>query len=96
MPKPNVMVHEMSNSGREGLQRKTSKDFDPNDPLRMFLRGTETRQLLTVKEETELIAHIQVYLWLYHSSIEISVDQKTDAYHCIVISGFDEIRGGKE
>ncbi|XP_057488717.1 RNA polymerase sigma factor sigF, chloroplastic-like isoform X1 [Actinidia eriantha] len=59
VPKPNVMVHEISNSGREGLQRKTSKDFDPNDPLRMFLRGTETRQLLTVKEETELIAHIQ-------------------------------------
>ncbi|GFY97839.1 RNApolymerase sigma-subunit F [Actinidia rufa] len=59
VPKSNVMVHEISNSGREGLQRKTSKDFDPNDPLRMFLRGTETRQLLTVKEETELIAHIQ-------------------------------------
>ncbi|XP_052172540.1 RNA polymerase sigma factor sigF, chloroplastic [Diospyros lotus] len=57
--KPRVTVEETSNSRKANLQRKKSVSFDPNDPLRLFLRGSETRQLLTAKEESELIAQIQ-------------------------------------
>ncbi|CAL5334736.1 unnamed protein product [Camellia sinensis] len=53
--KLNVVVHER----RAELQRKTSEAFDPNDPLRLFLRSAETKQLLTVEEESDLIAQIQ-------------------------------------
>ncbi|KAA8516564.1 hypothetical protein F0562_016930 [Nyssa sinensis] len=59
VPKPEVMVHETSNFGRVALERRTNETFDPNDPLRLFLGGPETRQLLTVKEESELIFQIQ-------------------------------------
>ncbi|KAL7265062.1 hypothetical protein ACSBR1_002921 [Camellia fascicularis] len=53
--KLNVVVHER----RAELQRKTIEAFDPNDPLRLFLRSAETKQLLTVEEESDLIAQIQ-------------------------------------
>uniref|UniRef100_A0A5B6YWT1 RNA polymerase sigma factor n=1 Tax=Davidia involucrata TaxID=16924 RepID=A0A5B6YWT1_DAVIN len=59
VPKPIVMVHETSKSRRADLKRKISEAFDPNDPLRLFLWGPETKQLLTVKEESELIVQIQ-------------------------------------
>lgn len=53
--KLNVVVHER----RAESQRKTIEAFDPNDPLRLFLRSAETKQLLTVEEESDLIAQIQ-------------------------------------
>ncbi|XP_059646852.1 RNA polymerase sigma factor sigF, chloroplastic [Cornus florida] len=59
VPKPKVRVHETSNSGKADLKRKMSEAFDPNDPLRLFLWGPETKQLLTAKEESELIVQIQ-------------------------------------
>ncbi|WOL10694.1 RNA polymerase sigma factor sigF, chloroplastic [Canna indica] len=39
--------------------KKIDRGHDPNDPLRLFLLGPETKQLLTVKEEKELFAHTQ-------------------------------------
>ncbi|XXG40584.1 hypothetical protein AAC387_Pa01g1265 [Persea americana] len=37
----------------------SSKNFDPSDPLRLFLWGPETKQLLTAKEEFDLSVKIQ-------------------------------------
>ncbi|GAV75806.1 Sigma70_r3 domain-containing protein/Sigma70_r2 domain-containing protein/Sigma70_r4 domain-containing protein [Cephalotus follicularis] len=64
IPKPNVIVHEMSISRRADVKRKLKEGFDPNDPLRLFLWGPETTQLLSFKEESELIVQIQNLLKL--------------------------------
>ncbi|XP_031279075.1 RNA polymerase sigma factor sigF, chloroplastic-like isoform X1 [Pistacia vera] len=57
--KPQVMVPETYRSKKSDVQKKLSEGFNPNDPLRLFLWGPETRQLLTVKEESECVAQIQ-------------------------------------
>lgn len=57
---PKVTVHESHGSRRAEVQRKINEGYDPNDPLRLFLWGPETRKLLTAKEESELIVQIQV------------------------------------
>jgi len=44
------------------LEKKLNEGFDQNDPLRMFLSGPESRQLLTREEESELITQLQVSL----------------------------------
>ncbi|XP_051130272.1 RNA polymerase sigma factor sigF, chloroplastic [Andrographis paniculata] len=59
VPKHNVEVQETHHSRKVEQLRKSSEEFDPNDPLRLFLSGPETTQLLTAKEESELIAKIQ-------------------------------------
>jgi hypothetical protein len=61
VPKPRIPVHEINNSRNVDVKRKISEGFDPNDPLRLFLWGPETKQLLTAEEESELIARVQVY-----------------------------------
>lgn len=55
-PKP-VMVDKTDGSERVE-SRRSSEGFTPNDPLRLFL-GPETKQLLTVQEENELIREVQ-------------------------------------
>lgn len=62
VPKREVVVQESSSSKRANLQKNKSKVFDPDDPLRLFLSIPETTQILTLKEESELIVHIQVCL----------------------------------
>ncbi|KAH9735072.1 RNA polymerase sigma factor sigF [Citrus sinensis] len=57
--KPQVTNHETYNSRKASVKKKLSEGFDPNDPLRLFLWGPETRKLLTADEEFELIAQIQ-------------------------------------
>ncbi|GMH09818.1 hypothetical protein Nepgr_011659 [Nepenthes gracilis] len=52
-------THESSRSAKVDTRRKLSEDFDLKDPLRFFLWGPETTQLLTVEEECELISKIQ-------------------------------------
>ncbi|XP_062167759.1 RNA polymerase sigma factor sigF, chloroplastic isoform X3 [Alnus glutinosa] len=59
VPKPRIPVHEINNSRNVDVKRKISEGFDPNDPLRLFLWGPETKQLLTAEEESELIARVQ-------------------------------------
>ncbi|XP_028556214.1 RNA polymerase sigma factor sigF, chloroplastic isoform X2 [Dendrobium catenatum] len=39
--------------------KRIDKIFDNNDPLRLFLWGSETKKLLTIAEEKELFAQIQ-------------------------------------
>ncbi|XP_038979558.1 RNA polymerase sigma factor sigF, chloroplastic isoform X2 [Phoenix dactylifera] len=50
---------EVSKSMTTGMNKKIDKGLDPNDPLRLFLWGPETKQLLTVKEEKDLFVQIQ-------------------------------------
>ncbi|XP_016467962.2 RNA polymerase sigma factor sigF, chloroplastic isoform X1 [Nicotiana tabacum] len=58
-PTSKHQVQETNRSERPDVRRRVNESIDLNDPLRMFLWGPETRQLLTVKEESELIVKIQ-------------------------------------
>lgn len=44
------------------VEKKINEGFDQNDPLRLFLWGPETKQLLTLEEESQLIVQLQVSL----------------------------------
>eukprot|EP00257_Ricinus_communis_P016624 XP_015574854.2 RNA polymerase sigma factor sigF, chloroplastic [Ricinus communis] len=57
--KTKEIFHEPYSSRRAGVQKKINEGFDPKDPLRLFLWGPETKQLLTAKEESELIGQVQ-------------------------------------
>lgn len=62
VPKSKVQYHEY-HSPRGGDIRKGPKEgFDRNDPLRLFLASSETKQLLTLEEESELIVQVQVHI----------------------------------
>lgn len=64
MPKnPKAVIHKVSGRRRTKDRDKemNNKDFDPNDPLRLFLWGPETRQLLTAEEEYDLSVQIQAF-----------------------------------
>lgn len=63
-PKPTHQVQETNHSVRPDVRRRGNGSIDLNDPLRMFLWGPETKQLLTVKEESELIVKIQICMKL--------------------------------
>ncbi|KAK8708852.1 hypothetical protein V6N13_059888 [Hibiscus sabdariffa] len=55
-------VSETYSSRKTNVRKKSSGSFNPNDPLRLFLKGPETTQLLIAKEESELIIQVQVEL----------------------------------
>lgn len=58
--KSNVIVRESNASTKPEPEKKTSyKDANLHDPLRMFLARPVTRELLSSKEELELIANIK-------------------------------------
>lgn len=57
---PKVALCETYSSRRKDVRRKLSAGSDPNDPLRLFLWGPETKQLLTAEEESVLIVQVQV------------------------------------
>lgn len=59
-PRPTIELQETSNNAKPGSREKLDQRFDPNDPLRLFLRGSGTTQLLTAPEESDLIQKIQV------------------------------------
>lgn len=58
----NNVACEVSKPTSMDINKKTDKGLDQNDPLRLFLWGPETKQLLTVKEEKDLFVQIQVCL----------------------------------
>lgn len=58
--KQTIILREDTNSKKVDLQTSKSKTFDRNDPLGLFFLVPETKQLLTPKEESKLIVHIQV------------------------------------
>ncbi|XP_012485938.1 RNA polymerase sigma factor sigF, chloroplastic isoform X2 [Gossypium raimondii] len=53
------MISDTYSLRKTNVRKKVSGSYDPNDPLRLFLRGPETTQLLTAKEESELIVEVQ-------------------------------------
>lgn len=55
------VIHEMGITEKRTEPRRTSEGYDPNDPLQLFLWGPETKQLLTIQEENELIKEIQEF-----------------------------------
>uniref|UniRef100_A0A803PAK5 RNA polymerase sigma factor n=1 Tax=Cannabis sativa TaxID=3483 RepID=A0A803PAK5_CANSA len=57
VPKSKILSGE-NHSFRSADVRKNSS-FDSDDPLRLFLASSETKQLLTFEEEFELIARVQ-------------------------------------
>lgn len=60
-PKPNGLDNESSYIPQKvNAKKKMRQGFDNDDALQLFLWGPETKQLLTAKEEAELITHIQV------------------------------------
>lgn len=75
-PKPRVN-HELGSSGKKAESRRLSEGYDLNDPLRLFLWGPETKQLLTIQEEKELIKQIQVL----HTDGAVKCKQ---SYLCII------------
>ncbi|CAN6843854.1 unnamed protein product [Brassica oleracea] len=59
-PKPNGLDNESSYIPQKvNAKKKMRQGFDNDDALQLFLWGPETKQLLTAKEEAELITHIQ-------------------------------------
>ncbi|XP_009141622.2 RNA polymerase sigma factor sigF, chloroplastic [Brassica rapa] len=59
-PKPNGLDNESSYlPQKSNAKKKMRQGFDNDDALQLFLWGPETKQLLTAKEEAELITHIQ-------------------------------------
>ncbi|XP_015088004.1 RNA polymerase sigma factor sigF, chloroplastic isoform X1 [Solanum pennellii] len=73
-PKPIQEVQETNNrSGRPDVRRKVNESIDLNDPLRMFLWGPETKQLLTAKEESELIVKIQISMKLQEVKHQLQI-----------------------
>lgn len=57
---PESVTTEMSNTVIADLiKKKVEKGLNTDDPLRLFLWGPETKQLLTIKEEKDLFVHIQ-------------------------------------
>ncbi|KAK7337084.1 hypothetical protein VNO77_17643 [Canavalia gladiata] len=45
--------------GRLHIEKKSKEWFDPNDPVRLFLSGPGSKQLLTLEEESRLVAQLQ-------------------------------------
>ncbi|KAL2323219.1 hypothetical protein Fmac_027598 [Flemingia macrophylla] len=45
-------------------EKKMNEEYDQDDPLRLFLWGPETKQLLTLEQESQLISQIQDLLRL--------------------------------
>lgn len=60
MPKSKVLFHETYTSRGADVRKRLNEGFDPNDPLRLFLGGPETKQLLTFEEESQLVIQVQV------------------------------------
>ncbi|KAL0375062.1 UNVERIFIED_CONTAM: RNA polymerase sigma factor sigF, chloroplastic [Sesamum radiatum] len=73
VPKPKIEVQETNHRRKPESHRKIDEGFDPNDPLRLFLRGPETTQLLTAKEESELIVKIQDLMKLQEMKSRLKV-----------------------
>lgn len=59
VPKHVTTIQETYSPKGKDTRRKGSENYDPNDPLRLFLWGPETKKLLTAQEESELIDQIQ-------------------------------------
>ncbi|KAF3441864.1 hypothetical protein FNV43_RR15779 [Rhamnella rubrinervis] len=71
VPKSKVLYHEKHSSRGADVRKMLNEGFDRNDPLRLFLAGAETKQLLTIEEESELIVQVQDFLKLEQVKIRL-------------------------
>lgn len=69
-PKSNDVDDEGYVPQKVNAKKKLRQGFDSDDALQLFLWGPETKQLLTAKEEAELISHIQVHASLTPVSLD--------------------------
>jgi len=69
-PKSNDVDDEGYVPQKTSAKKKYKQGADNDDALQLFLWGPETKQLLTAKEEAELISHIQVHAFLIHVSLD--------------------------
>ncbi|XP_021730754.1 RNA polymerase sigma factor sigF, chloroplastic-like isoform X1 [Chenopodium quinoa] len=67
------VIHEIGRPEKKADPKRSSEGYDPNDPLRLFLWGPETKQLLTIQQENDLIAEIQNFIKL------VNVKQKLES-----------------
>ncbi|KAE9590916.1 putative RNA polymerase sigma-70 like domain, RNA polymerase sigma factor, SigB/C/D/F, plastid [Lupinus albus] len=59
LDKESYLARKSDAQGRLRVEKTTKEGFGQNDPLRLFLWGPETKQLLTVEEESQLISQLQ-------------------------------------
>lgn len=59
VPKSNALLYENPRSRPADVQGRLGEGLYSDNPLRLFLAGPETRQLLTFQEESELIVQVQ-------------------------------------
>ncbi|EXC16188.1 RNA polymerase sigma factor rpoD [Morus notabilis] len=59
VPESSVLFYENPRNRAADIRKRLSEGLNSDDPLRLFLAGPETRQLLTFEEESELIAQVQ-------------------------------------
>ncbi|CAL0309889.1 unnamed protein product [Lupinus luteus] len=59
LDKESYLARKSDAQGRLRVEKTTREGFDQNDPLRLFLWGPETKQLLTIEEESHLISQLQ-------------------------------------
>ncbi|XP_057779151.1 RNA polymerase sigma factor sigF, chloroplastic [Salvia miltiorrhiza] len=78
VPKPKVEFQETNHHKKAGSHRKFDTRFDPNDPLRLFLRGPETTELLNATEEAELIMKIQELMKLQEVKTRLHAQSSTE------------------
>lgn len=97
-PKPNGLDNESSYlPQKSNPKKKMRQGFDNDDALQLFLWGPETKQLLTAKEEAELIAHIQVCVcvcvFMLTNFFSLML---TNLLMVIIISEFDKVGEGED
>ncbi|XP_072957868.1 RNA polymerase sigma factor sigF, chloroplastic [Typha angustifolia] len=66
-------IYDVPSLKNTNMSKKIDKSIDLNDPLRLFLWGPETKQLLTIKEEKELFVQIQDLIRLEEVKQRLSV-----------------------
>lgn len=62
VPKSNSLLYENPRSRPADVRGRLGEGLYSDNPLRLFLAGPETRQLLTFQEESELIVQVQVFI----------------------------------
>lgn len=62
VPKSNALLYENPRSRPADVRGRLGEGLYSDNPLRLFLAGPETRQLLTFQEESELIVQVQVFI----------------------------------
>lgn len=88
-PKSNDVDDEGYVPQKINAKKKYKQGVDSDDALQLFLWGPETKQLLTAKEEAELILHIQVHASPTPVSLDLHLVELPWKLSLMLISVFD-------